>query len=333
MRPTRKSLEFINPNFLGHSIAEVSGEAAFQVLHPFLLKALVGEEQKFLREVPYKIGPKFIEAHYIPDRSSDGTVRGVVVVATDRTDIIKQEQVLKNERAKSLQNDKLATLGSMLACIVHEINNPLTVIASSASLMEKYKLNPEAIDSKLAVIKRSTERIAKIIKSLTRYTRASNDSVLVEENLCDIVKESLVLIHAKAKKNNTTIQLNETSFLDAKISCDQIEIEQVLINLVNNSIDAIRDLPERWIHISVHQDSTAIVMEIEDSGPGIPTEIEHKLFAPFFTTKPLGEGTGLGLSIVKVILERHKATIALKKGTKHTTFEIRFLKEVTSYAA
>ncbi|MFN8846301.1 MAG: sensor histidine kinase [Bdellovibrionales bacterium] len=110
------------------------------------------------------------------------------------------------------------------------------------------------------------------------------------------------------------------------ILCDSIEIEQVLVNLINNGIDAASKTDEKWVYINIFDEKNELVIQIIDSGNGIPPEIEEKIFQPFFTTKAVGEGTGLGLSIVKGILDQHKAQIQLRRDIKNTCFEVRFRK-------
>ena len=112
------------------------------------------------------------------------------------------------------------------------------------------------------------------------------------------------------------------------VFCDEVEIEQVFINLLNNAIDAVKDRPEKWVKISVFEDGNYVVIRTTDSGPGIPGNVRDKLFEPFFTTKSTGEGTGLGLSITKGILDEHNATITVVDESPNTCFEIKFPKSV-----
>ena len=98
------------------------------------------------------------------------------------------------------------------------------------------------------------------------------------------------------------------------------------MNLINNSIDAVKETPEKWIKVEIYDESQTVVLRIIDSGSGIPENLRAKLFDPFFTTKPVGKGTGLGLSITKGILDEHKATIAVVDDVPNTCFEIKFPK-------
>ena len=140
--------------------------------------------------------------------------------------------------------------------------------------------------------------------------------------MLDIVKESILLTETKAKRHNTIIKLSASS--KAFIFCDEIEIEQVVVNLINNAIDAVKDLPERWIKIYILQEQDNILLKIIDSGLGIPLQVQDKLFDPFFTTKKVGEGTGLGLSITKGILDEHGASLTIDRQASNTCFVVSF---------
>lgn len=107
-----------------------------------------------------------------------------------------------------------------------------------------------------------------------------------------------------------------------RVLCNEIELEQVLINLINNAIDAAEAQSERWVNIYVESKSSLLLIRIVDSGKGMSIEVKKKIFNPFFTTKKVGEGTGLGLSIAKGIIEDHKGTLVVVNDSEHTCFEI-----------
>ena len=111
---------------------------------------------------------------------------------------------------------------------------------------------------------------------------------------------------------------------DFTIYCDEIEIEQVIVNLFNNSIDAIKNNKEKWIKVTLFKENSYVILRFIDSGNGIHEEEKEKIFEPFYTTKKIGEGTGLGLSIVKKILTQYKASIRTYTLEKNTCFEIKF---------
>lgn len=239
-------------------------------------------------------------------------------------DLKAAQKELISERAKSIQNAKLVSLGEMSAGIAHEINNPLAVIQAKANLLLRQLSEPEKVQDAVARINKACSRIAKIINGLQKFSRSGATVSYEILSVSKIINEALVLTESNAKRFSVPIQ---TEFLNEHaILCNDVEIEQVFINLINNSIDAVKLLDEKWIHISVESKDSFVVVRFKDSGPGIPKGLHDKLFQPFFTTKPVGEGTGLGLSITKGILDEHKATILIDETCANTCFEIRFQK-------
>ncbi len=269
-------------------------------------------------------GKKWLRTYKVPTFKADGSPDLLIGISTDITEELELMKALETERTKSIQNSKLASLGEMSAGIAHEINNPLAVIIGNINLLKGSVSNPEKLDAKIGSIKRSAERIAKIVKGLRKFSRTSEGTIRKPESLNALVNEAMILTEAKAKRSFVDIKLDLQS--NSTILCDGVEIEQVIVNLVNNAIDAVRHLEQKWVEIHTFEENNETVLQIVDSGTGIPHEIEQKLFQPFFTTKVVGEGTGLGLSISKGIIDSHQATLSLNKKLTNTCFEIRFPK-------
>lgn len=240
----------------------------------------------------------------------------------DITEVVVMEEKLSQERSIAQHTAKLASLGEMAAGIAHEINNPLAIINGSIQIIQKKSDNPEVFEQRIDRIKKSVNRIAKIVKGLRKFSRTSDHTEHKEELLGSIIQEALVLTEAKARIGSVEIEQNIE--YSGTIFCDVIEIEQVFVNLINNSIDAIQEFEKPWIKINVFQKNDMVICQFIDSGNGISPEIEQKLFEPFFTTKAVGKGTGLGLSISKGILEDHKANFFLNREFSNTCFEIQF---------
>jgi PAS domain S-box-containing protein len=240
----------------------------------------------------------------------------------DKTKEVMMEASLQQERAKALHNSKLASLGEMSAGVAHEINNPLAIIVGNIPLLNKYKDIPDKFLSKLEAVTKATARIEKIVKGLSKFSRSTGAQEYKIENLADLVTESMVLTDLKSKRHSTpvSVELDKT----VQIFCDGVEIEQVLVNLINNAIDAVKDLNDRWVKVSVSMIGENPILRVQDSGGGISEDTENKMFQPFFTTKNVGEGTGLGLSITKGILDQHKANIFINREFKNTCIEVRF---------
>jgi PAS domain S-box-containing protein len=234
----------------------------------------------------------------------------------------KAEKQLELQRVKTIRNAKLASLGELAAGIAHEINNPLAIIDGSTKLMPKFIDQPEKLAIYIKNIEKSCLRISRIVSSLKKFSRTTDNDNYAKSRLKYIVEESIILTSAKANRHNTAVSL--VCETNAFIWCDEIEIEQVIVNLINNAIDAIKNLTEKWILITLHKNDETLVLSVKDSGPQIPAYIIDKIFDPFYTTKKTGEGTGLGLSISKGILDEHKATIGIDKNVSNTCFVIVF---------
>jgi PAS domain S-box-containing protein len=251
----------------------------------------------------------------------------------DITEQVLLEEERNLEKSKTLHISKLSSLGEMSAGIAHEINNPLTIISGTTLLLKKFASDPIKFQEKLDTINRAVQRITKIVTGLRKFSRSSEKQDLRPNVLSAIIQESLDLVEAKMKRHDVKLigQIESQS----SISCDEVEIEQIMVNLLNNAVDAIKDRPveERWIKIELSDYQDLIKLRILDSGPGIPPLVADKLFQPFFTTKKVGEGTGLGLSIVKGIVDSHHGTIEVDAKCKNTCFELTFPIVRNAYAA
>lgn len=266
-----------------------------------------------------------------------GRVISVSGTTQDVTEQVTIEKSLEVERSKSLHSAKLASLGEMSAGIAHEINNPLAIITGSLSVLTKFKDNPSKIAAGIEKIMAASFRIEKIVKGLKKFSRSSatNTDHKVED-IDNIVSEALVLVEAKVTRNSVNLITEIDKGI--KLLCDQVELEQVLVNLISNAADAVKSLNERWVKVKCFEENEFVYFQVHDSGSGISDETEKKLFQPFYTTKPPGEGTGLGLAIAKGIVEEHQGKISVNRTFANTCFEIKLPKlkkteKGNSYAA
>jgi two-component system cell cycle sensor histidine kinase/response regulator CckA len=229
---------------------------------------------------------------------------------------------LKKAEASLILNSKLASIGLLSTGIAHEINNPLTIIAGTLQLIESDSVNGADLKEGHKTIQKVVLRMKRIVDGLQKYSRSSGHKIRNRTELSKLVDDTIQLM--KGSIAHQSIELKVDLADDALISCDEVEIEQVIFNLIGNSIDAIKSLNKKWIKIDVSTEGSDVVLRVTDSGSGIPEEIKSRLFDPFFTTKDVGQGTGLGLSISKGILEDHGATIAVRSDLPNTCFEIKF---------
>lgn len=242
--------------------------------------------------------------------------------ARDITEELRLQKAIEVERSKASQNAKMASLGEMSAGLAHEINNPLFIMIGSLHLLAKLRDQPDKYEAEIEKILKAGFRIEKIVNGLGKFSGSTKNSVYRPEPVATIVNESVDLTNAKLSRYDIKFEFINNSKMT--VTCDAIELEQVLMNLINNSIYAVKDLEDRWIKIIASDVEGQVVLQVIDAGPGIPTDIEENLFEPFFTTKPVGTGSGLGLSVSKGILDSHEATIALNRTFANTCFEIRF---------
>jgi PAS domain S-box-containing protein len=254
----------------------------------------------------------------------DGKVVSLSGIIQDIDARKKAEQTYKLERQRSMHSAKLASLGELAASMAHEINNPLSIIYGYTDLMLQTPHVPEALSEKLIVINRSCERISHLVNNLKKFSRTEDILEYSTQSLSLLINDAISLTEPRLKRELVDMRLGEMP--QAMISCNAIEIEQVFINLINNAIDAVKGLVDRWISISIIDSEDKIECHVEDSGPGIPASIQEKIFSSFYTSKKIGEGTGLGLSIVRRILKSHNASIHYSAQTENSCFVLTFNK-------
>ena len=241
----------------------------------------------------------------------------------DLAEEIRIQKEVESQKNKLFHQSKLASLGEMSAGIAHEVNNPLAIIAGCAEVLANLKDNPEKFNAKKESILKSCDRISKILNGLKKFSRSAEQKKQGIFNLCSIIDEVVILTDLKSSRFMAPVYKECTG--DLTILCDDLGIEQVLINLINNAIDAVKNNDEKWVKITAHKEDHHVILRVIDSGSMITPELENKIFEPFFTTKTVGEGTGLGLSITKGILDEHQATIVLNRTFSTTCFEIKFV--------
>lgn len=160
---------------------------------------------------------------------------------------------------------------------------------------------------------------------LSKFSRAGEKDLNIKKvNLNKLADECLDLL--KTKSNRHHVEIKKSIASDVLISCDEIQIEQVLINLIGNAIDAIAESYKPWIEVAYFSEEKFDTIVVKDSGNGIADEVVEKLFNPFFTTKAVGKGTGLGLSISKAIALDHGGDLEYRLIDGHTAFLIKIPK-------
>lgn len=276
----------------------------------------------------------WVNTYITPIVDNSGIYLGYMAMRFDITHEKELEEQLGVERERATISAQLASVGEMSTGIVHEINNPLSVIAGMNALLPK-KLNDEQALLKIhKATSNAIERMYHIIKGLKRLSHKSDQDKFEIVPLIDLLEDSLGFIQESLKYNHINFKLGDMPY-DVVLECREVEISQVLLNLVNNARDAINEsnTEEKWIDVSFENLENIIQIRVTDSGPGIPPEIQDKIMEQFFTTKKVGKGTGLGLSLSARILKDHGGRLYLDKNANRTTFVIELPKKLDAMAS
>lgn len=246
-----------------------------------------------------------------------------------KTEILikKRTAELEESKIQLINSSKMASLGEMASGMAHEINNPITIILGKikviSMMLEDLKINSPALNHEMNRIESTAERIGKIVKGLKSFSRSADSDPFELVPVEIIIQETLDMCSEKLKASGITIQIDEIP--EICLYCRSSQISQVLLNLINNSSDALASTQNKIISIRVKiKEPDRVLIYICDNGHGIEAEIAHKIMDPFFTTKEVGKGTGLGLSIAKSIMEGHGGSIWLDEASNDTCFVLEF---------
>ncbi|HEV2084169.1 MAG TPA: ATP-binding protein, partial [Gemmatimonadales bacterium] len=229
-----------------------------------------------------------------------GVEPGSVVILIE--DVTEQRLL----EAQIIQNDKMASIGQLVSGVAHELNNPLTSIAGLAELLLERPAHPELPREHLRVIHDQAERAGRIVRNLLTFARKGvPEQTAVDLN--DVVSRTSLLIVYELQLHGIELT-SEVSPDPVIVLGDRYELQQVLLNLVTNAVQAVAGLEPgkpRGITLSTIRSNYEAVLRVRDTGPGVPKHFAPYLFTPFFTTKGPGEGTGLGLSLSYGLVKAH----------------------------
>ena len=230
----------------------------------------------------------------------------------------RREQELREKQEQLVQAAKLATLGELTTGVAHELNNPLNNIGLFVgNVIDMIALGAQDEERMLRDLNKTMDQVHKASQIIThlrtfgRVAPTSREPVSVNA----IIVQALSLLQEQLRLREIHINLQ----LDAHeplVMGNAIQLEQVFLNLLTNARDALANAEQKLIHISSCVAAQLVTIVFQDSGTGIPADLQHRIFDPFFTTKEVGEGTGLGLSITYGIVRDHGGTIHLDNSVK-----------------
>ena len=296
----------VHPEDLAESLAVYSG--AFNAREPFRMEYRLRAANGEYRWVLNTGVPRF---------TGSGAFAGYIGYCLDVTDKKLAELSLRDQREALAQSEKLAALGQLLAGVAHELNNPLSVVTARAELLRQL-LGATPLGVHAQKVAEAAERCARIVKNFLALARR-RPTRRQAADLNQVVQDSLELLAYRLRVDDVEVALTLDPDLPA-LWADVHQLQQVVVNLVSNAHQALRDSPApRRLGIGSAYDPTEgrVALRVADTGPGVPLEIRARIFEPFFTTRGAGQGTGLGLSLSRSIVEDHGGTLRVDDATPH----------------
>lgn len=252
-------------------------------------------------------------------RAADGAPDTFIHISQDITERLEREQQKRQDEILLVQSHKMVELGEMASCIAHEINNPLSIMSH---LLENIEQRYPS-DSDVSRSFQTLERIHKIVKALTHFARSphSPSVTLKPIPLRSIIEDLLLLCQNRLTNHN--IRFDYEGELDLCPKINDTLLAQVLLNLVNNSYDALEEVKgdNKWLKITATRAGDQLELNFCDSGKSAGLKEMNRWLTPFYSTKPPGRGTGLGLAICQTLLQSHQGRI-IPIESEHTCFKI-----------
>ena len=251
-------------------------------------------------------------------------------------DVTEKKQIEERERlheAALVSRARALAVVDLASGVAHEINNPLTIIVGRASELRRRITNGEATTEiqleaidKIQVI---ALRIADIVRSLKSLSRQDRGADFMASDFASIAHDVLDLSNERFRSQGVTLEI-ESPPTTLMAEMNPTLVSQVILNLINNALDAVGELKDKWVRVDFTEDTDSIFIGVTDSGSGIPIKIRSRIFDPFFTTKDPGKGTGLGLSLSMSIAAHHDGALRLDTLHAHTRFVFQIPKKKTN---
>ena len=267
-----------------------------------------GFELRFQRKDGTRFDALIYEAPLI---DADGTQRGWMGSILDITERKRAAEINRQHQEKLQQTSRLVTMGELASSIAHELNQPLAAIASynagCLNLARAGQTDDPEFAQALEKLGQQAQRAGQIIRSVYDFVRKTEPK-MAPVRLADVVGTSVGLIATEARRRRVPIVVLDENMAES-VMADRVMLEQVLVNLTRNALDAMHETPaeERRIVVSAVLDGDLVTIAVADKGGGVPDDLAEKLFSPFFSTKT--DGMGMGLNICRSIIEFHQGRL------------------------
>jgi len=296
----------------GRTVEQVIGSEVYSGIRTYVARALAGERVHYVAETRLADGStRDIEALYVPDIDSEGNVNGyysLVLDVTEEKRVERENLVLQSELAHA---SRMSTMGELTAALAHELNQPLTAIMSNAQAAERFmdRAEPDLdeVRSILQDIVADDRRASEVIARLREFLKKGTLQITLL-SLNEVAREVVRFLGSAARRENVTVALDLDESIPS-VRGDRIQLQQVVLNLVANAIDAMSgSTDDRVLRVrTTYAGGSEVALSVSDSGPGIDPSMLRKVFEPFLTTK--AQGMGLGLSLCRTLVEAHGGTI------------------------
>ena len=314
--------QYVSPSIeaiLGYGSAEITGKSLTELVHPqdrYAIRRALAQARRDSPDVPAQLlrcrvrhrngEHRHLEA-LVSNLLDNAAVRGYVVNVRDVTERVTAEGEVRRQHETLRQNERLASMGSLLAGVAHELNNPLFVITGRAMMLEE-AAKGTAFQSAARKIRGAAERCTRIVKTflaMARQREQRRSAVRIDE----IVQSALDVLEYTLRTNGVTVEYERGADIPEMLA-DADQLHQVFMNLCVNAQQAMMGTAgHRVLRVFTRYvpEQRVIQISVADTGPGIPADIRHRIFDPYFTTK--SAGTGIGLSVCLGIVQAHGGMI------------------------
>ncbi|HXJ77799.1 MAG TPA: PAS domain S-box protein [Candidatus Methylomirabilis sp.] len=293
----------------GMHVADVVGIADFETrVKPSLDRCFLGEDVRWAGWMSTPRGRQYSAITYTPLRPNTERVEAILVIARDLTEHMLAVEALQRVQAELAHVTRVTTMGELASSIAHEVNQPLAAVITNGNAGLRWLASePPNLERTRTCLTRIGRDAARASEIIARIRKLVKKSLPAEEslNVAEVIQEVLAMADAEARQQEVTMQAQCS--IDLPPACgDRIQLQQVILNLVMNAIDAMKSVTDRprelLIRCEEHEPGT-ILVAVRDSGIGVDPQGTDRIFDAFYTTKP--DGLGMGLSISRSIVEAH----------------------------
>lgn len=303
-------------------LASVLGPEGYENVRPYAERALKGEQVSFEQRMTFKgAGEHVIAAKYVPDVNNDGRVSGFFCVINDVTDLYEAQERERQHLLDLAHAQRINSMGEMVTEIAHEINQPLTSIVNfsgaSENAMHSGDYDETQVIEWITAIRTHARRASDVVSRLRAFLR-KGESEYAPVDINELVTDVVGWMKSETRRHGIEVSLDLQLDIPS-VPADDILIEQVVLNLVRNAIEALCEKHDgdRRLDVQTTFDGSEVRVAVSDNGPGIQQEIDDRIFQSFVTSKQ--QGLGMGLSVSRSIVEGHGGELRVDRASTAAT--------------